>query len=360
MRNQIELWHSMTAERLRHIRITFESVSELAPEDRLRILDKYRDADPSLVAEVEQLLAAHLRPDAFLDQPIANLHSPAEADDAEPDLAGSLVGAYEICREIGRGGMGTVYEAARVDGSFRKRVAIKVVRANFLTESLRDRFRRERQILAGLDHPNIARILDGGTTETGRPFFVMEYVAGVRVDLYCRDHRLGLDGRLDLFARVCDAVQYAHDHLIVHCDLKPGNILITPEGGVKLLDFGIAKILTDPANSQPAARAVTALILTPEYSSPEQVLGNPITTATDVYLLGVLLYELLTGRHPIDDGDRVPHQLMRAVCESDPIKPSVAVKAESGEFHHVRHRLKGELDDIVMLALQKDSRRRYA
>jgi tetratricopeptide (TPR) repeat protein/tRNA A-37 threonylcarbamoyl transferase component Bud32 len=262
--------------------------------------------------------------------------------------------------------MGTVYEAARVDGSFRKRVAIKVVRASLLTESLHERFRRERQILAGLDHPNIGRILDGGTTETGRPFFVMEYVSGVRIDRYCRDQRLGLDGRLDLFLRVCDAVQYAHDHLIVHCDLKPGNILITSEGGVKLLDFGIAKILADPANSQPAQRAVSALILTPEYASPEQVLGTPITTATDIYLLGVLLYELLTGLHPVGDSGNLPHEVMRAVCERDPMRPSAAVTpdvaatAEEGAFRKLRHRLKGELDDIVMLALQKDPRRRYA
>jgi len=255
--------------------------------------------------------------------------------------------------------MGTVYEAARIDGSFRKRVAVKVVRASLLTESLQERFRRERQILAGLDHPNIARILDGGATETGRPFFVMEYVAGVRIDRYCSDHRLGLDGRLDLFERVCDAVQYAHDHLIVHCDLKPGNILITPEGGAKLLDFGIAKILADPAHSQPAGRAVSALILTPEYSSPEQVIGTAITTSTDVYLLGVLLYELLTGVHPLRDSGDLPHEVMRAVCERDPARPSAAVSqagattAEKEDFRKLRHRLKGELDDIVMLALQK-------
>ena len=224
--------------------------------------------DPALVAEVELLLAAHQRRGEFLEQPIANLHSPVPARDAGADLSGSRIGAYEVSREIGRGGMGTVYEAARIDGSFRKLVAIKVIRATLLTQSLQERFRRERQILAGLDHPNIARILDGGTTQAGLPFFVMEYVAGVRIDLYCRAHRLDIDGRLDLFSRVCDAVQYAHDHLIVHCDLKPGNILVTPEGSVKLLDFGIAKILADPANTQPAAMAASALILTPEYCQP--------------------------------------------------------------------------------------------
>ncbi len=286
--------------------------------------------------------------------------------DAGPDLVTSRIGSYEVVREIGRGGMGTVYEAVRIDGAFRKRVAIKVIRATLLTELLQERFRRERQILAGLDHPNIAHILDGGTTETGRPYFVMEYVSGVRIDHYCRNHKLGIDGRLDLFSRVCDAVQYAHDHLIVHCDLKPGNILVTAEGGVKLLDFGIAKILADPANPEPAAKAVSALILTPEYASPEQVLGKPVTTAADVYLLGVLLYELLTGLHPMHDTANIPHEMMRAVCEQDPMKPSVAVtqavaaNADKRSLKKLRRRLQGELDDIVMLALQKDPGRRYS
>jgi non-specific serine/threonine protein kinase/serine/threonine-protein kinase len=356
----------MTPDRLRQIRTVFEALVELAPENRAGILTESRRTDPALVAEVELLLAAHQRRGDFLEQPIANLHSTPPSEEAGPDLAGSRIGSYEIIREIGRGGMGTVYEAMRIDGSFRKRVAIKVIRATLLTELLQERFRRERQILAGLDHPNIAHILDGGTTEAGLPFFVMEYVAGVRIDVYCRVHRLDIDGRLDLFSRVCDAVQYAHDHLIVHCDLKPGNILVTPEGGVKLLDFGIAKILADPANSGPAARAASALILTPEYASPEQVLGRPITTATDVYLLGVLLYELLTGVHPMHDSGPLPHEVMRAVCERDPMRPSAAVmsgiaaNAERGSAQKLRRRLKGELDDIVMWALQKDPRRRYS
>jgi serine/threonine protein kinase/tetratricopeptide (TPR) repeat protein len=356
----------MTPERLREVRAVFESAVELSPEDRRGVLTGFHQTDPSLAAEVDRLLAAHQRRAGFMEQPIANLHSPALCEDAGPDLVTSRIGSYEVIREIGRGGMGTVYEAARSDGAFRKRVAIKVIRASLLTESLQERFRRERQILAGLDHPNIARILDGGTTEAGRPFFVMEYVSGVRIDLYCRDHKLGVDGRLDLFSRVCEAVQYAHDHLIVHCDLKPGNILVTPEGDVKLLDFGIAKILADPADPQPAAKAASALILTPEYSSPEQVLGKPITTAADVYLLGVLLYELLTGLHPMRDCGDIPHELMRAVCERDPMKPSVAVthavaaNAEKSSVRKLRRRLHGELDDIVMMALQKDPGRRYS
>ena len=356
----------MSPERLQQIRAVFESVVDLRPEDRRRVLTGLRKADPSLVAEVDLLLAAHERPAGFMDQPIADLHFPDACQDAGPDLVTVRIGAYEVIREIGCGGMGTVYEAARIDGTFRKRVAIKVIRATLLTESLQERFRRERQILAGLDHPNIAHIMDGGTTEAGRPFFVMEYVSGVRIDLYCRHHRLGVDDRLDLFSGVCEAVQYAHEHLIVHCDLKPGNILVTPEGGVKLVDFGIAKILEDPASPEPAAKAISAVILTPEYASPEQVQGKPITTAADVYLLGVLLYELLTGLHPMHDCGNIPHEVMRAVCERDPMKPSVAVmhsvtaSAETGRLQKLRRRLHGDLDDIVMLALQKDPGRRYS
>ena len=350
----------MTPQRLLQIRAVFESLVELPPADRSAPLNRHRQDDPALTNEVERLLAAHSRPAGFMERPIAVFDdSPAVFE----DLVASRIGAYEVVREIGRGGMGTVYEGARSDGAFRKRVAIKVIRATLLTEGMAERFRRERQILAGLDHPNIAHILDGGTTGTGRPFFVMEHVSGVRIDMYCRDHRLGVDGRLDLFTRVCDAVQYAHDHLIVHCDLKPGNILITPEGGVKLLDFGIAKILTDPVNPEPAAKAASALILTPEYASPEQVLGKPVTTAADVYLLGVLLYELLTGRHPLGDCGKLPHEIMRSVCERDPPKPSSAVADDSAkgpENRKLRRQLKGELDDIVMLALQKDPGRRYA
>ncbi len=350
----------MTPERLQHIRAVFESVAELRPDDRHRILADARQADPSLVAEVELLVAAHQRRGDFMEP--ADRGSPfSPPRPPKRILAGSRIGSYEIVQEIGRGGMGTVYEAARIDGSFRKRVAIKIIRATLLTESMHERFRRERQILAGLDHPNIAGILDGGATETGRPYFVMEYVSGVRIDRYCRDHRLGIEGRLDLFSRVCDAVQYAHDHLIVHCDLKPGNILVTPEGAVKLLDFGIAKILADPAQTQPASLAASALILTPEYASPEQVLGRPITAATDVYLLGVLFYELLTGLNPMHGGGELPHEMMSAVCERIPVRPSVAVSgAVSGGFHGWRRQLKGELDDIAMLALQKDPGRRYS
>ena len=359
----------MTKERLREIRTLFETVVEMSPVERELVLGQARCNDLELVHEVEQILGAFDRREGFIEQPIADLPSFISAAEPEPDLAGSRIDHYEIVREIGRGGMGAVYEAIRVDGSFSKRVAVKVIRAAWLTEGMRERFRAERQILAGLDHPNIAHILDGGATGAGRPYFVMEHVAGVRIDWYCRDHRLGLDGRLDLFSQVCEAVQYAHDHLIVHRDLKPGNILVTAEGTVKLLDFGIAKTLVDSVNPEPSVTATGAMIMTPEYASPEQVLGKPITTATDVYLLGILLYELLAGIHPNRGEHRPPHEIMRAVCEQEPIRPSAAitqvVATEAGiagrmDFRRLRSKLKGDLDHIVLMALQKDPRRRYS
>ena len=226
-----------------------------------------------------------------------------------------------------------------------------------------------RQILATLDHPSIARILDGGTTDSGRPYFVMEYVDGIRIDRYCGDHRLDIDGRLKLFSQVCEAVQYAHDHLTVHRDLKPGNILVTADGTIKLLDFGIAKMLSDPGRPQPSVTATEAMFVTPEYSTPEQVRGTAITTRTDVYLLGLLLYELLVGIHPWRGKNSAPHEIMLAVCEREPIKPSAAItpaaasaagaEGQSG-YRKVRRQLKGELDHIVSMALQKEPSRRYS
>ena len=210
-----------------------------------------------------------------------------------------MVGPYRIIREIGRGGMGTVYLAVRDDDQYKKQVAIKLVRRGMDTDFIVDRFRHERQILASLDHPNIARLLDGGTTEDGLPYFVMEYIEGSPINQYCDDRRLSIAERVKLFQTVCSAVQYAHQNLVVHRDIKPSNIIVTPEGVPKLLDFGIAKLLAPDAVGQTQAATVTMMRpMTPDYASPEQVRGRAITTAADIYSLGVLLYELLTGRRP--------------------------------------------------------------
>jgi serine/threonine-protein kinase len=289
------------------------------------------------------------------------------------------IGPYRLISELGRGGMGTVWLAARADEHFEKRVALKVVRGSDSQEVFRF-FRRERQILAGLEHPNIARLLDGGTTEEGLPYFVMEHVEGVPIDRYCDEHKLSVSDRLRLFEGVCSAVQHAHRSLVVHRDLKPGNILVTEEGVPKLLDFGIAKLL-DPGVAG-GVSAETIVALTPDYASPEQVRGRAITTATDVYSLGVILYELLTGQRPYRVKSNEHVEVLKAVCESDPARPSTAVgrtgerlkpdgtkviitPEETGRLRHdtpqrLRRRLKGDLDAIVLTALQKDPIQRYA
>jgi serine/threonine-protein kinase len=293
-----------------------------------------------------------------------------------------MVGAYRILRELGRGGMGTVYLAERADNQYRKRVALKVLPGwSAANERLVRRFVEERQILAALDHPDIARLFDGGVSSEGLPWFAMEYVEGAPIDRYCDERRLPIEERLELFCRVCAAVQYAHRNLVVHRDLKPANILVTPEGRVKLLDFGIAKLLaSDGADASAASLTMTGeRLMTPLYASPEQVRGNPITTASDVYSLGVLLHELLTGRYPYRLTTREPHAVARVILEQEPERPSVAVFRPPDVNDHtgpaatpervafargatsakLARRLRGDLDTIVATAMQKDPTRRY-
>jgi tetratricopeptide (TPR) repeat protein len=288
------------------------------------------------------------------------------------------IGAYRILRELGHGGMGTVYLAARADDQYQKRVAIKTIRG-LDSEEILKHFRRERQILAALDHPNIARLFDGGSTEDGLPYFVMEYIEGEPIDSFCDERKLPVQERLRLFQGVCAAVQFAHSNLVVHRDLKPKNILVDAQGVPKLLDFGIAKLL-NPEVSGDAATG-TALAMTPEYASPEQMRGRPITTATDVYSLGVVLYELLTGHRPYGRDARDSLELLRAVCEEEPERPSTAVgrterrtlpsgavqtttpesasRTREGTPEKLRRRLRGDLDNIVLMALRKEPQRRY-
>ena len=298
----------------------------------------------------------------------------------EPSALGLRIGAYRVLRELGRGGMGSVYLAARADDQYQKRVAIKVVQAGAFGEDAIRHFRRERQILASLDHPHIARLLDGGETEAGLPYLVMEHIEGQPIDRYCDGHRLGTSERLKLFRAICSAVQYAHRNLVVHRDVKPGNVLVTADGTPKLLDFGVAKLLNPELAGEPLT--ATGLAMTPEYASPEQARGDPITTASDVYSLGVLLYELLTGQRPYRLKSRQALDVLKAVCEEEPEKPSTAVgrtdpvttregqpttattaqvvsAARAATPDKLRRRLKGDLDNIVMMALRKEPQRRY-
>jgi serine/threonine protein kinase len=309
----------MTPERWQKVRRVFDQAASLPSEERPAYLDKTCAGDPDLRREVESLLLSHHEAGTeFLNTPAINLSRPAPP---APSRVGRRIGAYNILEEIGRGGMGELYRAGLADGQYEKEVAIKLVRGGYDTASVLERFRHERQILASLDHPNIAHLLDGGTTDEGLPYLVMELIEGTPIDQYCDAHKLNVNDRLQLFVQVCSAVQYAHQRLVIHRDIKPGNILVTKDGVPKLLDFGIAKIL-DPAAS---AATTVAGPMTPEYASPEQIRGEPITTATDVYSLGVVLYQLLTGRSPYPKNTHVPHEFARAICEIEPERPSAIV-----------------------------------
>ncbi len=279
-------------------------------------------------------------------------------------MIGARIAQYRIVERLGVGGMGDVYRAVRADDQFEKQVAIKLVRQGLDTEFVYARFRKERQILAGFEHENIARLLDGGTTDEGNPYFVMELVEGKPIDEYCDEGNLGVAARLDLFQSVCSAVQYAHQRLVVHRDLKPGNILVTSSGVPKLLDFGIATILSPETHSPEADPTVTAQrMMTPQFASPEQLRGEIITTATDVYSLGVVLYKLLTGHLPYGLDKNSPYDLAHAICEVEPEKPSTAVRQagqRSTSSEKLQRTLSGDLDQILLKALRKEPPRRYA
>jgi eukaryotic-like serine/threonine-protein kinase len=310
----------MTPERWQQIREVFDGAVSLRSGERSTYLDTVCKNDSDLRREVESLLCADVQAGTgFLNTPVVNLTR--SAPNPAYSRVGRRIGAYHIIEEIGHGGMGEVYRAGRADGHYEKEVAIKLVRGGYDTAAVLDRFRHERQILASLDHPNIARLLDGGTTDEGVPYLVMELIEGTPIDQYCNIHRLNVTDRLRLFLQVCSAVQYAHQRLVIHRDIKPGNILVTKEGVPKLLDFGIAKIL-DPASS---SETTVASPMTPEYASPEQIRREPITTATDVYSLGVVLYQLLTGRSPYPRKTQAPHELAQAICEREPERPSMII-----------------------------------
>jgi non-specific serine/threonine protein kinase/serine/threonine-protein kinase len=293
------------------------------------------------------------------------------------NAAGRRIGHYTVLEQIGSGGMGEVFSAVRSDGQFDQKVAIKLVRAGGDSASVLDRFRNERQILAGLDHANIARLLDGGTTEDGTPFFAMELVSGLPIDKYCDTHKLSISKRLELFREVCSAVQYAHQHLVIHRDLKPGNILVTEEGTPKLLDFGISRLL----EASGSLEATQYPSFTPDYASPEQLRAEPTSTSSDIYSLGVVLYQLLTGRFPYRVEPRTPAKLSSAIAAGDPERPSTCVvqketvttaegsREVAPEFFAearettpmlLRSNLRGDLDYILLKALRKEPDQRYS
>jgi non-specific serine/threonine protein kinase/serine/threonine-protein kinase len=323
------------------------AVLELPEEARPAYLAERCAHSPELRAEVESLLAADCNAGDFLR---AATGWGGIAPSLPGSLAGRSVGPYRLLAEIGRGGMGAVYRAERDDGRFRKQVAVKVTTALNSSELLR-RFRVEQQILAALEHPNIARLLDAGVSNDGLPYIVMEYVEGIPIHRYANELRLPLADRLRLFRVICSAVQYAHQHLVVHRDLKPGNILVTTEGVPKLLDFGVAKILGAWLEDDGLTASLNWHPMTPEYASPEQIRGANIATTSDVYSLGALLYELLTGVRPFLLAGLTLEQATRVVCAQEPKKPSTAAG---------RHDFVGDLDAIVLKAMRKEPDQRYA
>jgi len=339
------------ASRWRIVQDLFHQASELEPSARAAFLEA-SGADAQLLHQVHDLLTVDDDPNDTLS------HAVVAAAAAVTSLPAGI-GAYRIVRQLGAGGMGAVYLAVRDDDQYDKQVAIKLVKAGLEAPAFARRFRAERQILANLDHPYIARLLDGGATEAGAPYLVMEYVEGVSIGEYCRERSLPVRDRVRLFQRVCEAVSYAHRSLVIHRDLKPANILITAEGIPKLLDFGIAKVLERGPATDAALTHVTERLMTPEYASPEQVRGEPITTAADVYSLGLILYELLSGVKAHSFGRMTPAQIETLISEQPTTRPSVAA-ATAGASAAAQKAIRGDLDNIVMMALRKDAARRYS
>lgn len=349
----------MTPERWQQIEQVFTEAAELSPNERGPFLDLACAGDAELRSEVEALLDVG---EEYPHTPFATLISNAAdaLNAARDEFIGRRVGPYCITGIIGQGGMAEVYRAVRDDDQYQKEVAVKFVSPSSISNLTLARFRYERQILARLEHPNIARLLDGGTTGDGLPYFVMEYIEGQPITNYCQAENLSIKQRLALFRSVCEGVQHAHRHLIVHRDLKPSNILVTKYGVPKLLDFGIAKLIA-PESSPVAvtiAQTMTMMrMMTPDYASPEQVRGEAVTTATDVYGLGAVLYEVLTGERAHQLKDRSMVEIERVICETEIERPSAVVEGRTGA--KLRRELSGDLDNIVLTALKKEPERRY-
>ncbi len=367
--------------RWRKLKDIFNEAVEFAPESRAAYLAALRLDEETLYRELAELIDIDREAEDFLGEPIS-----LESDSFSPSsFVGETVGHYKIAREIERGGMGAVFEAVRFDGEFEQRVAVKLVNRNFFSDELVKRFKKERQILAKLEHPNIVRLLDGGFTRDKTPYYVMEFIEGTPINVYCRENELDTEQRLNLFLQVCEAVAYAHRQLIVHRDLKPSNILVTKNEQAKLLDFGIAKILEADTDAQTQTQNAP---LTPAYSSPEQIKGETITTASDVFSLGAILYELLTEKSPYEIYGVGRMEILRGICENEPKPPSMSVsskfkvqssKSDSETVENDNQQianieqttnpkskiqnpksLRGDLDNIVLKALRKEKERRYA
>ena len=338
------------------IKDIFSEALEMPKPSRRAFVEEACDGDEEMIAEVMSLLEVETDALLKLSTPVGSL-----VDTQESSLSGLNLGAYRLIRRLGAGGMGQVWLAERDDNEYRSHVAVKILKRGMDTSEIVTLFRKERQILANLNHPNIARLLDGGATPDGLPYYVMEHVEGEPIDQWCDKQKLDTAQRLELFTKVCDAVQYAHANLVVHRDLKPGNILVTDDGEPKLLDFGIARLIEDAGNSG-STTLVGGRMMTPEYASPEQIKGERVTTASDVWSLGVLLYEILAGKRPhqtILKQETGEDALKMAITNSEPLKPSAAVNLSQPEDRATFRSLTGDVDLIVMKALRKEPDRRY-
>jgi serine/threonine protein kinase len=346
----------MTPDRWRRVKALLCEALEQDQRAREAWLEQACVDDEDLRREVRSLIDAHEGPPSFIDSPAIE-HAPL-ALPVRPQWIGRSVGRYRILEEIGRGGMSVVFRAARSEEQFEHEVAIKLLHPSHDNDILMRRFRAERQMLARLSHPNIAHLLDGGTAEDGTPYLVMEYVRGEPIDMYCKRRRLNVTARLRLFRTLCEAVHHVHRHLMVHGDLKCTNVLVNEDGVVKLLDFGIARLL-DPEHGCAHAHTTRTVALTPESASPEQICGEPLTTASDVYALGVLLYRLLTGQPVYQPLSDAYYDVARLICERTPRRPSIVVQ-DIADAPATTAQLRGDLDTIILKALHKDPERRYA
>lgn len=352
----------MTPERWKKVEEVFNQVIDLPENERTNFLEKSCADDSELLHAIQSMLQHDTKQGPIL-QSIISKAADSLSNQESADFTNKRMGPYRITNLIGRGGMAEVYKAVRDDDQYQKQVAIKLIR-RYSHSLLISRFWQERQILANLEHPCIARFLEGGQTSDGVPYLVMEYIDGVPITTYCDARNLNIEGRLKLFRLVCDAVQYAHRNLVIHRDLKPSNILVTAEGIPKLLDFGIAKLLNpDPEPANVAETITTLRVMTPEYASPEQVRGEPVTTAADVYSLGGVLYELLARERPHQFKTKSFAEIERIVCEQDPERPSVAVMRaqalETKKRQKISRELANELDNVILMAMQKDPQKRY-
>jgi eukaryotic-like serine/threonine-protein kinase len=359
-------------ERWAVLKKVFSKAMELKDEEQKEYLKDACSDDVALLQEIELLIDAY-NADGILDRSVDQLMVSALTQLKSRETLGKQVGVYRIIEELGYGGTGTVYLAQRADEVLQQQVALKMLRASYVIDEQFVRFQSERRILASLNHNNIARLYDGGITGDGQPWFAMEYVKGKPIDEFCHSRNYSPEERLGLFLEVCDAVHYAHRNLIAHRDLKPGNILVTEEGEVKLLDFGIAKLLVQDDNRDDLSPLThTGLLpLTPAYASPEQIRKQTTTTSSDIYQLGLILFELLTGVRPYEINGKTLGEIERAICETEPIKPSIAAakrikekrpqgnSAQPEAIRQLHKKLRGDLDSIVLKCLRKEPQRRY-